>query len=55
MMGDSPQALIGDLTESDAERYFADRRARGFNTVWINLLCNSYTGGETTGDGETGA
>jgi chitodextrinase len=44
MTGDSPQALIGDLTESDAERYFADRHAKGFNTVWINLLCNNYTG-----------
>jgi len=41
--GDAPQALIGNLTESDAELYFADRRAHGFNTVWINLLCNSYT------------
>jgi chitodextrinase len=44
MTGDSPQALIGDITESDAEFYFADRRAKGFNTVWINLLCDSYTG-----------
>jgi len=43
IVGDSPQALIGNLTESDAESYFADRRAHGFNTVWINLLCNSYT------------
>ena len=41
--GDSPQALIGNLTESDAEFYFATRRAQGFNTVWINLLCNNYT------------
>jgi uncharacterized protein DUF4038/concanavalin A-like lectin/glucanase superfamily protein/collagenase-like protein with putative collagen-binding domain len=44
MTGDSPQALIGNLTESDAELYFASRRAEGFNTVWINLLCNNYTG-----------
>ena len=43
MAGDSPQALIGNLTESDAELYFASRRAEGFNTVWINLLCNNYT------------
>jgi fibronectin type 3 domain-containing protein len=51
MTGDSPQALIGNLTESDAELYFASRRAEGFNTVWINLLCNSYTG--CRGDGAT--
>jgi hypothetical protein len=42
--GESPQALIGDLTESDAATFFANRRAHGFNTVWINLLCNDYTG-----------
>lgn len=43
MTGDSPQALIGNLSGSDAEMYFANREAHGFNTVWINLLCNSYT------------
>ena len=42
--GESPQALIGDVTESDAALFFANRRAHGFNTVWINLLCNDYTG-----------
>ena len=42
--GRSPQALIGDLREADAELFFASRRAEGFNTVWINLLCNNYTG-----------
>jgi len=44
MTGESPQAMIGDLTESDAELFFAKRHAQGFNTVWINLLCNNYTG-----------
>ncbi len=42
--GESPQALIGDVTESDAALFFENRRAHGFNTVWINLLCNGYTG-----------
>jgi hypothetical protein len=51
MTGDSPQALIGNLTESDAELFFSTRRAQGFNTVWINLLCNGYTGCRQ--DGET--
>ena len=46
--GDSPQALIGNLTESDAALFFASRRAEGFNTVWINLLCNDYTGCKAT-------
>ena len=49
--GDSPQALIGDLTDSDAALFFSTRRAQGFNTVWINLLCNGYTGCRQ--DGET--
>jgi hypothetical protein len=42
--GESPQAMIGNLSEADAELFFANRRAHGFNTVWINLLCASYTG-----------
>ena len=44
MIGESPQALIGDLTEPDAEQFLATRSAQGFNTAWINLLCDSYTG-----------
>ena len=44
MVGDAPQALIGNLSESLADAYFADREAHGFNTLWINLLCTTYTG-----------
>ena len=43
MAGDSPQAMIGNLSEADAELFLANRKAHGFNTVWINLLCASYT------------
>ncbi len=43
LVGDSPQALIGDLSEVQGDSYFADRQAHGFNAVWINLLCDSYT------------
>jgi hypothetical protein len=42
IVGDSPQALIGRVSESEAEMYFARRQAQGFNTVWINLLCAAY-------------
>jgi hypothetical protein len=49
MTGDSPQALIVNLSEADAETFFADRQALGFNTVWINLLCNTYTFGRADG------
>ncbi len=40
MVGDSPQGLMGRLTEQDAEKYFADREAHGFNTAgWIDVSC----------------
>jgi Protein of unknown function (DUF4038)/Putative collagen-binding domain of a collagenase len=44
IVGDSPQALIGDVSEPEAGRFFADRAAAGFNAVWVNLLCDDYTG-----------
>src|SRR6266849_8045003 len=43
MVGDSPQAMIGKVSEADAELFFANRQSHGFNTVWINLLCAKYT------------
>ena len=49
LTGDSPQALIVNLTEADADGFFADRQAAGFNAVWINLLCATYTGGRADG------
>src|SRR5580704_6152422 len=45
MVGDTPQGLMGRLTEEDAEYYFADREAHGFNTMgWIDVMCagNDY-------------
>jgi len=40
MVGDTPQGLMGRLTEKDAETYFADREAHGFNTMgWIDVMC----------------
>jgi hypothetical protein len=56
MVGDSPQALIGNAPLSDADTYFADRQANGFNTVLLDLICNSYNGCSsdgTTFDGVT--
>src|SRR5213083_655519 len=51
IVGDSPQAMIGRLSEAEAEHYFANRQSHGFNTVWINLLCSTYIG--CNGDGST--
>ena len=33
MMGDSPQALIANVSEVEADAYFADREANDFNAV----------------------
>ena len=47
--GESPQALMVNLSEKDAELFFANRRSHGFNAVWINLLCRKGTGGRADG------
>ena len=51
ILGDSPQAMIGNLSEADAELFLSNRQSHGFNTVWINLLCKSTT--KCSGDGTT--
>jgi len=43
LAGDSPQSLIGNISEEDAAIYFANRACLDFNAVWINLLCTTYT------------
>jgi hypothetical protein len=49
IIGESPQALIVNATEAEAEMFIANRSAHGFNTLWVNLLCASYTGGRADG------
>ena len=44
LVGDSPQSLVGNLSLHEAARFIADRRAAGFNTLLIDVLCASYTG-----------
>ena len=43
--GESPQAMMVNISEDDAELFFANRHSHGFNAAWINLLCAKYTGG----------
>jgi|SRR5579862_9515588 len=43
MVGDSPQAMIGNLSEDDAAYFVADRAQYGINALWVNLLCDAYT------------
>ena len=49
VMGDAPQALIGNLSVADARAYIANRRAAGFDALWVNLLCVKYTGCRSDG------
>lgn len=44
IVGDSPQSLIGNLSVKDAAAYIADRKAAGFDALWVNLVCTTYTG-----------
>lgn len=45
LIGESPQALMVNLTTNEAGLFFTNRAGHGFNTVWVNLLCATYTGG----------
>ena len=47
--GDAPQSLTVNLSTADADFYLADRAAHGFNSVWINLICTTYTAGQADG------
>ena len=40
MVGDSPQALIANLSEADAATYIDNRQKHGVNTLWVSVLCS---------------
>ena len=43
IMGDCPQSLTVNLSLAQTDSYFSNRQAHGFNTMWANLVCTSYT------------
>jgi Protein of unknown function (DUF4038)/Putative collagen-binding domain of a collagenase len=43
VVGESPQSMIGNLSLKEAALYLANRKAAGFNALWVDLLCNEYT------------
>ena len=45
IIGDAPHSILANLNNADATTYLTDRGARGFNALWIELLCDSYTFG----------
>jgi hypothetical protein len=49
IMGDCPQSLTVNLSVAQTESFFSNRKAHGFNTMWINLVCTVYTAGRPDG------
>ena len=47
--GDLPQALLVNLSSSDMDLYMANRKSQGFNTIIVDVLADTYTGGNTNG------
>jgi hypothetical protein len=43
LQGDFAASLIAQLTNEDVDRYLDDRRARGFNAIWVNLLEHKFS------------
>ena len=47
IIGDAPQALMINASVSEARTLLANRASHGFNSVWIMLICNAYSGGRS--------
>jgi uncharacterized protein DUF4038/collagenase-like protein with putative collagen-binding domain len=43
MVGDAPQAMVGNLSLMQAKFFIKNRATYGINALWVNLLCDSYT------------
>jgi hypothetical protein len=48
IIGDAPHSILANLNNADAATYLANRGRNGFNALWIELLCDSYTRGVGT-------
>src|SRR5207247_5965010 len=45
IIGDAPHSILANLNNADATSYLTNRGSNGFNALWIELLCDGYTGG----------
>src|SRR5215467_1079065 len=54
IVGDSPHSLIGNPTLKAASSYLADRKKAGYNAIWVELLCKTYTGCRSDGKTTSG-
>jgi hypothetical protein len=48
IIGDAPHSILANLNNANATTYLTNRGNNGFNALWIELLCDSYTGGAGT-------
>src|SRR4029077_15414108 len=48
IIGDAPHSILANLNNADATTYLTNRGNNGFNALWIELLCDRYTGGAGT-------
>src|SRR6266480_3585872 len=48
IIGDAPHSILVNLNDADTTTYLTNRGSNGFNALWIELLCDSYTGGTGT-------
>src|SRR5678816_3663698 len=51
MVGHDAHGLIGVLSDEESDFFFANRKAAGFNSFWIDLLCYRCTANGSTTDG----
>lgn len=49
LVGDAPHSLFVNLTPAQAKFYFKNRAKYGINILWIEILCDAYTGGRADG------
>src|SRR4029077_9964300 len=45
IIGDAPHSILAKLNNANATTYLTDRGNRGFNALWIEMLCDDYTFG----------
>jgi hypothetical protein len=53
IIGDAPHSILANLNSTDATTYLTNRGSNGFNALWIELLCDGYTGGRGS-EGQSG-
>ncbi len=54
LMGDSPQSMIANITPFQMSGYMSNRQAMGFNSILVDALCTTYTGGNGNGTAHDG-